>query len=126
MRIASSLKIYISAGVILFATCKKKTDERDAVVGSYSGIRIFTQLNGGAPPTMIIGPDVLNLKKGEADSVVIIEGSGLGGSCAYKNGVFRPFGCYHCPSLTKDGDSLFVHLKDGLGPYWTDWRMKKN
>jgi hypothetical protein len=99
-----------------------KRDERDSVTGNYSGIDIYSHWNQGytkfVHDTTSI---VLNLKRSDQDSIVLLYYGDCYYAFKYHNYRFISILDYHPPSLKYRNDSIFVHDQPMLGPvYWDD------
>jgi hypothetical protein len=106
-------------------------DERDKVLGNYSGI----QVNNYWVDTTVgfvhdTYPVLLILTKSELDSVVNLNFNEVNISKAYLfyyfGGIFKSLQNYHSPQLVLEQDSLYFFYKQGLGPYWIECFTIKN
>lgn len=129
-------KIFALFIVTAFVACRKEdpinipADYRDAVVGTYDGIKIYTTFQD-----TIVGynHDTTNvsiqLKKSSLDSIVDLcfgpTYENISSSFKFSEGNFIPTDNYHAPSLAVTGDSLIMHHQPGLGYAWYDYFAKK-
>jgi hypothetical protein len=113
-----------------FYYCTKNNDERDEIIGKYTGIEIDSYWSG---VDTTFNHDTFNitmtLEKASADSIIqVIFNSGTPNSrylFKYYNTIFKALDNYHPPQLRKSNDSLFFYERPGLGPSWTDAIVKK-
>lgn len=103
-------------------------DERDMVIGDYSGIRVHTFWND----TVFVKDTseiTINLSKSSSKKVIDVtfnpKFSGNTYSFLLENGVFTSISSYHPPQLRKSNDSLFFYEKPALGPFWDNCMTKK-
>ncbi len=117
--------------MIIITTCEKSAvDERDKVIGKYSGILVnnywVDTTLGFAHDTY---PVILVLSKSNLDSVVNLNFNEINVSNThlfnYSGGIFKSLQTYHPPQLVLKQDSLYFFYKEGLGPYWKECFTKK-
>ena len=126
-------KVLLFICILGFFSCKKnsgsdagtyKVDERDSVIGSYSGISIFFNRDSPPPDTNLIA---VKLKKSETDSLIILC---CNNDCSeppfkYHNYSFVSTGSYHPPTLKYLHDSLIYHRVPSMGPITIDYLCKR-
>lgn len=106
-------------------------DERDNVIGTYSGICTnnywVDTVVGFKHDTSIVK---LFLTKSALDSLVNLNFNEINLSTAimfyYSKGKFKSVQDYHPPQLTFEQDSLYYFYKQGLGPYWQECFARRN
>lgn len=115
----------LSIFLVCISACSKQDDERDLVVGTYSGICVVSYWVDtiiGFKKDTLPGPSLFYIRKSIEEQTVIF-------SCAqfsqefpfsYSNGQFTSLTNYHPPTLRIHSDSLYLYYKPVLGPYWTE------
>lgn len=100
-------------------------DERDAVKGTYTGIKVENLFNFN---TFLFEKDTTNiimiLTKSSTDSVIDVSFSGQLYPFKYHNNIFTGMTA-EPPTLTKSNDSLYYHYQPSLSLEWTDCKVKK-
>lgn len=126
----SFLTILLFLFIVIFS-CTKNTssntintfDERDDVIGLYTGIKVETRWQdtviGYSKDTSNIS--LMLTKSNSLDSIINVSFSdGNNYNYKYNAGNFIYQTNYHAPTLTKYIDSLYFYHQPGLGPIWTE------
>lgn len=123
--------VYIVIILTILISCKKENyDERNNVVGNYSGIKVSTIYHFDDTIIESHTSDIrINLAKSSLDSVINInfEPPFHEFMFKYHSEKFTPISSpdSHPPSLRVTADSLFFGYKPGLGPYFISCIAKK-
>ncbi len=102
-----------------------QTDERDAVKGTYTGIKIETSFNLN---TFTFDKDtttvIMTLTKSSTDSIIDVAFADKIYAFKYHNLIFKGM-ISQPPTLKKSGDSLYYKYQPALSLSSTDCKVKK-
>ena len=125
-------RIFLYIGIIIFIiliSCKKDKnyDERDNVIGDYSGIKVITEYFCDSIAKHDTSNITMKLMKSSLDSVIILNFVPPFNEFLFKyhDGEFIPISG-HMPALIMSLDSLFFYYSPGLGSYFVNCYTKKN